>query len=139
MTKEEFFKMLAALRVAPKVEERLIRINPINPDGILRKNTKAEGLQEGVRQTKIVTDISPLPCGHFAEVGLTCCCTDEYSPQPHVVCRLCMGSCIGCGVNCCLRHLVEIEAQKFCPACAQKLELDNVGRNLLGFFDGFLG
>ena len=135
----EFLKPLfEKILGTPRLIQKTVRTRPESGDGVLEREVRLTGLDEGVLKTVEEKQKVFPSCGHLAEPAAICCFVDEALPSPHMSCPACSFICAGCQVAGCARHLRIIDDQRLCVECARKTSLDSIAQRVLsGFLEIF--
>lgn len=138
MTREEFIKMHAQAKGAGRLTQKVVRTKSDLSDGILRCETQAQFIRNGVIHVVETLDVALLACGHQAKPRLLCRQGFEEGIEPHYVCAECASKCSGCAANICAFHAAIIEDAAFCAECAGQLAWDGIAKSVASFFGRFL-
>ena len=138
MTKEDFLKMYGQTMGASRLTQKVVRAKTELSDGILRNETHATFIRNGVLHTVDALDVGFLACGHQAKPALLCRQQIEEGIEAHYVCVDCSSKCSGCAANLCSHHTTIIEEIPFCSECAAQLAWEGIARSVAGTLSRFL-
>ncbi len=136
MNREEFLKGQPGN--SGRVTQKVVRTRADFPDGILKCETQAQFIRNGVIHVVESTEVLELACGHYDRAGLRCCQQAEEGLAFHYVCAKCASKCDDCSANICAHHAVLIEEARYCGECAGKLAWDGIFSSLTGAIGRFL-
>jgi hypothetical protein len=132
MTREEYLKMHAHNKGAGRISQKIVRTKMDISDGVLRCETHAEFVRNGVIHSLDAIDIGMLACGHHGKPVLLCQEHAQEGLAPHEVCSDCAARCVGCAANLCAHHAAVIDDVPYCGECASQLAWNRIFNSFTG-------